>query len=129
MNEAQALLMCIPATAIAITVLIWLQSIHDRIADQESLREIQEGLEQRIEMLLLWMLRHRNRSQEAAPSSEPITIEELRTMLGARWRRHAARALRWRGRLQRAGSAQLKARIDKRGQDDVRCAIRSDTPA
>jgi hypothetical protein len=76
MNHAHALLMCIPATAIAISVLIWLQSIHDRIAGQERL-EMQEGHEQRIEML-----RHSNTSQEAAPSSEPITIKELRTVGG-----------------------------------------------
>src|SRR5581483_11786059 len=77
MNEAQALLMCIPATAVAITVLIWLQSIHGRLADQERLRDLQEGHEQRIERR-----RHRNRSPEAAPSSEPITREERRTVLG-----------------------------------------------
>ncbi len=74
--------MCIPATAIAITVLILLQSIQDRLANQERLREMQKAHEQRIEMLRLWMRWHRNRSQEAAPSSESITIEELRTMLG-----------------------------------------------
>lgn len=69
MNQAQALLMCIPATAIAISVLIWLQSIHDRIADREGRRELQEGPEQR----------RRKRSKEAAPSSIMI---KLGTILG-----------------------------------------------
>ena len=67
MNEAQALLMCIPATAVAISVLIWLHSIHDRIANQVRPREMQEG----------------NSAQEAAPASAPITIVELRTLLGS----------------------------------------------
>jgi hypothetical protein len=72
MNEAHALLMCIPATAIAITVLIWLQSIHDRIA-----RQMREGNEPRMEMR-----RRKKRSQQAAPSGERITIEDLLTVLG-----------------------------------------------
>jgi hypothetical protein len=77
MNHTQALLMCIPATTIAISVLIWLQSIHHRISDHARLRAMQEGHEQRIKMR-----RHRNRSQQAAPSSEPITVEERRGPLG-----------------------------------------------
>jgi hypothetical protein len=77
MNQTQAWLMCIPATAIAITVLIWLQSIYNHLADQDTLRGMQEGHGQWTEML-----RHRNRSPDAALSSEPITIEELRALLG-----------------------------------------------